>query len=202
MKRTQAEEEANALTHFAWFILSLVSLIWSMLNGYDGLTLHSFGSLLAALGSTIYHKHDNEDHQGKQALRGMDKVCIFLFMGFAAVSFNFAQETDWVVSSFFVMLFSLILSVLYAMNVMKDASSENYYLILVISVIASSSHLIYGWHSNVEATVPFLLGLASYALGYHFYSKGDDSKWAHTAWHVMVMVGWAFHSVALLRLSS
>lgn len=179
-----------------------MSLVWSMMHGYDGLVLHSFGSLLAAFGSTMYHKHDSDDHHGKQAMRSMDKVCIFLFMGFTALSFGFAQGSVWLLLSFFVMFVSLILSALYALNIVKETKSEIYYMILAIGTLMTSLHLLCPWHSNIKTSSALILGLVCYALGYYFYTKDDESKWMHTVWHVLVMMGWAFHCVALSYLST
>ena len=202
MKRTYAEEIVNALTHFLWLIFSLVVLIWSMLRGHDGLVLHSFGSFLVALGSTMYHKHGNDDQQGKQALRRLDKICIFLFMGFVALSFGFAQGSSLLILSFFVMLISLIVSVLYSMNIIKEVASENYSKILAIGALMTSLHVLCPWHFNAKTSMTFVLGLTSYALGYYFYSKDEESKWMHSAWHIMVMIGWAFHCATLIYFST
>jgi hemolysin III len=202
MNRTKIEETVNAATHLAWFFLAFVSLLWSDQHGYDELALHSFGAMVAALGSAFYHKHDNDDAVGKSFMRKVDKFCIFVFMGLVSMSFGAALGSVWFHLSSMVLILSLIVAVLYAMNVVKESESENYYMIIALGALLSALHVACPRHLSIDVLIPFGLGLASYAIGYYCYRRDDQLKWMHSFWHVFVMIGWAFHSMAIIELTS
>lgn len=201
MKRTKAEEAVNALTHLCWFFFAFVCLMWSATYGHNALILHSFGAMIAALGSAIYHEHDSDDVIGKHAMLKLDKLGIFIFMGMVSMSFGLALNSTWRHLPSMMMAASFILAILYAMNIVKESKSEICHMMLAFGILLSILHAGHSWQPSWQALMLFGQGLTFYAIGYWCYKKDAELKWMHSFWHAFVMMGWAAHSLTIFELT-
>lgn len=204
VEQTLAEEIANAFTHGAGFILSLIGMIILIYNSLSGTVWHVvscslYGStlLILFLISTLYHSISNL--AVKRIFRRLDHISIFLLIAGTYMPLTLVAlkgTLGWII-------FSLQCAFCFVGVFFKAFYGPRY---PVVSLIV---YLLMGWVA-IFAINPILTALSFkglmwilyggifYTLGVIFFVADQKFHFFHAIWHVFVLLGSACHFVMVL----
>ena len=194
---SKKEEFLNTLTHFFGLILTLVGIPFMLHfnNDYTEYSLFSiilflFGLFCVYLTSTLYHY--TKDNKLKSVFQKLDHISIFyLILGsYAPVCLitllDFSGITIFLIV-FILAIIGTILKVFFTGKIEK--ASLLLYLVmgwLIISDIGTLFSLI-----PVQAKILLAISGLSYTIGTLFYRS--NKQYAHTIWHLFVLIGSTTH---------
>ena len=194
---SKKEEFLNTLTHFFGLILTIIGIPFMLYfnNDYTKYSLFSiilflFGLFCVYLTSTIYHYTTNK--KLKSVFQKLDHISIFyLILGsYAPVCLitllDFSGITIFLIV-FILAIIGTILKVFFTGKIEK-ASLLLYIVMgwLIISDIGTLFSLI-----PIHAKILLAISGLSYTIGTLFYRS--NKEYAHTIWHLFVLLGSTTH---------
>lgn len=203
-KQSLQEEFANSITHGFGILFSIVAIsllvTFSILNGstIEIVSSSVFGASILFLYtfSTLYHA--TQEVKIKSWLRTFDHIGIYLLIAGTYTPFLLLiirGTLGWIFFSIIwgLALFGVIFKIFFTHR-FKKAS-----LILYLGMGWMAIFLVKPLYSNLDASILTLIaaGGVSYTLGTIFYTK-TAMRFAHTIWHLFVLVGTVFHFIAIL----
>jgi hemolysin III len=194
---SKKEEFLNTLTHFFGLILTIVGIPFMLHfnNDYTEYSLFSiilflFGLFCVYLTSTLYHY--TKDNKLKSVFQKLDHISIFYLILGSYAPVCLITLLDFSGINIFLIVFILaiigtILKVFFTGKIEK-ASLLLYLLMgwLIISDIGTLFSLI-----PVQAKILLAVSGLSYTIGTLFYRS--NKQYAHTIWHLFVLVGSTTH---------
>ena len=204
MIRAQEEEVVNAATHFISAIITLLItflvIFVEHLSIQQALPAYIMG-LTASwtfLSSYMYHSSYTEPKRERNRL--VDKASIYLMIAGSGSGMCLAgaPSTLSVVCCLLLILTStiLIINLCVKKDVSETFSVTSYVLMGWLAVIPASGIFTPCVFTSGTAFLLVLGGGISYSAGVVFY-VGDTKKWYHTIWHILSMVGFTFHFLAM-----
>ena len=197
------EEFWNTITHFIGFILVLIGIPFlfyfdSGITSYSKLSLilFSIGLLLVYFSSTAYHYVNKI--KIKKKLQIFDHLSIYyLILGsYAPVCLITLYNSSGVLIFLIVLFFAIIgtfLKLFFSVKI--ERISLLIYLVmgwLIIVDINTLFELI-----NLNAKILLITSGLSYSFGVVFYYN-DNTKFFHSIWHILVLVGSTLHYLFIL----
>ena len=194
---SKKEEFLNTLTHFFGLILTIVGIPFMLHfnNDYTEYSLFSiilflFGLFCVYLTSTLYHY--TKDNKLKSVFQKLDHISIFYLILGSYAPVCLITLLDFSGINIFLVVFILaiigtILKVFFTGKIEK--ASLLLYLVmgwLIISDIGTLFSLI-----PVQAKILLAVSGLSYTIGTLFYRS--NKQYAHTIWHLFVLVGSTTH---------
>jgi len=194
---SKKEEFLNTLTHFFGLILTIVGIPFMLHfnNDYTEYSLFSiilflFGLFCVYLTSTLYHY--TKDNKLKSVFQKLDHISIFYLILGSYAPVCLITLLDFSGINIFLIVFILtiigtILKVFFTGKIEK--ASLLLYLVmgwLIISDIGTLFSLI-----PVQAKILLAISGLSYTIGTLFYRS--NKQYAHTIWHLFVLVGSTTH---------
>lgn len=194
---SKKEEFLNTLTHFFGLILTIVGIPFMLHfnNDYTEYSLFSiilflFGLFCVYLTSTLYHY--TKDNKLKSVFQKLDHISIFYLILGSYAPVCLITLLDFSGINIFLIVFILaiigtILKVFFTGKIEK--ASLLLYLVmgwLIISDIGTLFSLI-----PVQAKILLAVSGLSYTIGTLFYRS--NKQYAHTIWHLFVLVGSTTH---------
>ena len=194
---SKKEEFLNTLTHFFGLILTIVGIPFMLHfnNDYTEYSLFSiilflFGLFCVYLTSTLYHY--TKDNKLKSVFQKLDHISIFYLILGSYAPVCLITLLDFSGINIFLIVFILaiigtILKVFFTGKIEK--ASLLLYLVmgwLIISDIGTLFSLI-----PVQAKILIAVSGLSYTIGTLFYRS--NKQYAHTIWHLFVLVGSTTH---------
>jgi len=207
-KQSLQEEFANSITHGFGILFSIIAIsllvTFSVLNGTAihivSCSLFGGSILLLYTFSTLYHAFQEE--KIKSWLRTFDHIGIyFLIAGTYTPFLLLAVGGLWGWIFFGIIwsltLFGLIFKIFYTHR-FKRAS-----LLLYLGMGWLAVFLVKPLVENLSITTLALIvsGGLSYTLGILFYTR-NQMRFAHTIWHIFVLVGTILHFIAIMFMLS
>ena len=194
--RTLEEEVINAYSHLVSAIVSFV-VCFIYLNRIEAdvqklqFVILSLTSSWTFFSSFLYH--NTTDIKKKARNLVLDRVGIYLMITATGVSFALGSSDDFnkMLFCIFILFSSSFLIIKYcAKKYENELYSVISYLIFAIVCILPITGA-FNKNSLVdESTVELLtLSLICYAIGVIFYTI-DSKKWAHTIWHMLVVLAY------------
>lgn len=204
LEQTIPEEIANAITHGVGIVVSIVALVLMVVYACHYhqvkaiVSASIFGASLIALyfSSTLYHAVWHL--KTKQILQMIDHMMIYLLIAGTYTPFTLvALGGGWGWS-----LFGVIWGLALAGIVFKLFFTGKFEKLSVGIYIAM------GWLAIIAIkpflhAIPFaglmwvIAGGLAYSIGIIFYA-GDRIRYAHTIWHIFVLLGSLCHVIAIL----
>jgi hemolysin III len=203
-KQSLEEEFANSISHGFGILFSIIAIsllvTFSVLNGntLDIVSCSIFGGsiLLLYTFSTLYHAA--QEPRIKAWLRTFDHIGIYFLIAGSYTPFLMMAVKGMLGWIFFgivwsLALFGIVFKIFYTHR-FKKASLILYLgmgwmgILLVKPMLESLS---------IYALTLVAAGGISYTLGTVFYTR-PNMRFAHTVWHVFVLVGTILHFVAIL----
>ena len=194
---SKKEEFLNTLTHFFGLILTIVGIPFMLHfnNDYTEYSLFSimlflFGLFCVYLTSTLYHY--TKDNKLKSVFQKLDHISIFYLILGSYAPVCLITLLDFSGINIFLIVFILtiigtILKVFFTGKIEK--ASLLLYLVmgwLIISDIGTLFSLI-----PVQAKILLAISGLSYTIGTLFYRS--NKQYAHTIWHLFVLIGSTTH---------
>jgi hemolysin III len=205
IEQSYGEEIANAITHGAGFILSLLGLIILIYNSalsgtmwhVVSTSLYGITLLLLFLISTLYHSITHPT--AKTIFRKLDHISIFLliagtYMPLTLVALNgplgwFLFSLQWAFS-----LIGIIFKVCCGHRY-EIASLILYLLMGWVAIFAIKPIMI---ALSLKGFMWILYGGIFYTIGVLFFVGDKKFQYFHAVWHVFVLLGSACHFVVVL----
>lgn len=202
--RTLEEEVVNAYSHLLAAVVSL-AICAIFLDRIDR-SLHKIQFLIFGLTGTwtffssfLYHNTMKTKKRARNLV--LDRVGIYLMITATGLSFSLGSVSDFSKLVFCSLVLAgggyLVISYC-AKRFENELYSVVSYLIFAIVCILPITGI---FNENIlvsEKTISLLIGgLLCYAAGVVFYTI-DSKKWAHTAWHAFVTLGYAASIISML----
>jgi hemolysin III len=203
LKALSIEEAANSLTHGVGLLLSVVGFIvlvtLAVINGgrWNIASAIVYGSSLVILygASTFYHSAISP--RAKSILQLVDHCCIYLLIAGSYTPFALIVLRNGIGTGLF--LFAWIFA---AVGIITKVLFE-----IRSGFISALIYLVMGWVGVIAVEpiyqavgiVPLILAMAgglSYSLGVIFFGW-KSIKHHHAIWHIFVLMGSAFHFIAI-----
>jgi len=204
MIRPQEEEVINATTHFIsaiiTFLITFLVIFVKQLTVQQALPVYIMGltATWTFWGSYLYHSSYSEPKRGRNRL--VDKTAIYLMIAGSGSGMCLAGAPSLLSIVCCLLLFLTSTALIINLCVKKEVSET----------FSVTSYILMGWLAVIPASgiftpciftsgITFLLVLAggiAYSIGVVFY-VGDSRKWYHTIWHILVMIGFSFHFLAV-----
>lgn len=196
--RTQEEEVVNAYSHLISSILSLV--FCAVFIGRVNEVIQQLQILLLGVGSfwtffSSFLYHNTAKAKLRQRNLVLDRVGIYLMIAASGLSFALAaiDDSTKIIYSGLILCVNCFLVARYCCFKREESELYSVASCLIFSVLCivpitgifNESSLV-----NQETVFSLIFGLLCYCTGVIFYTV-DSKKWAHTAWHVLVSVGYA-----------
>ncbi|MBK24261.1 MAG: hypothetical protein CME70_09705 [Halobacteriovorax sp.] len=200
---SEAEEKANALTHFFGVLFALYvifDLVWSAYP-FGAKAVLSYGAFglslfLMYLSSTYYHLEKNETR--KLMLKKCDHMAIFILIAGTFtpfLMFNIATpKSIWFCAFFWLYALGGVLFKLFGKKERRKLSLFIY--------LAMGWSALFMW-SDLKEVLPqksvdyILFGGLSYTVGSVFYMM-KRIRYTHMVWHLFVMGGTTMHYLAIV----
>ena len=204
MIRAQDEEVINATTHFISAIITF--LITFLVIFAKQLTIQqAFPVLLMGLtatwtfwGSYMYHSSYSQPKRGRNRL--VDKTAIYLMIAGSGSGMCLTGAPSFLSIICCLLLFlastGLIINLCIKKEVSETFSITSYILMGWLAVIPASGIFTPCFFTTGVAFFLVLAGGVAYSIGVVFY-VGDSRRWYHTIWHILVMIGFTFHFLAV-----
>lgn len=203
MYLSPADERANVATHGLGILLSVLAMLyfWSTTTGLSiGLRFSCMAfticMLLVYVFSTL--SHAVQQPAARNRMRAWDQGTIYLLIVGTYSPFIW-QGTE---GSFRTAMLALVWALAFYGFCSKVFASHR------VNAVATLTYLALGWLPAIPLvrSTPWicflwmLLGGISYSVGVVFLKKSEQVRYAHAAWHVMVMLGSACHCIAIHQL--
>lgn len=203
-KQSQQEEFANSITHGFGILFSIIAIsllvTFSVLDGsaIDIISCSLFGGsiLLLYTFSTLYHA--TPEGPVKTWLRTFDHIGIYFLIAGTYTPFlliGIQGQTGWLFFGIVwtLALLGIIFKIFYTDRFQK--ASLIFYLGMGWMAVFIAKPLL----ENLSITSLSLIaaGGISYTLGTIFYTR-TAMRFAHTIWHLFVLVGTVLHFIAIL----
>jgi hemolysin III len=203
-KQTLQEEFANSITHGFGILFSIVAIsllvTFSVLEGstLQVVSCSVFGGsiLLLYTFSTLYHAF--QDEKIKSWLRTFDHIGIYFLIAGTYTPFlliGIPGTFGWIFFGIIwsLTLFGIVFKIFYTHR-FKKAS-----LVLYLSMGWLAIFMIKPLLENLSMSTLYMVvaGGLSYTLGTVFYIR-QQMRFAHTIWHLFVLLGTILHFVAIL----
>ena len=197
------EEIANVLSHGLGAVLSLIGLIFLILEGLRNnspiqvLSYTIFGLSLVALysASSIYHFVKSEN--AKAIFKKIDHICIYYLIAGSYTPFLLLSVSGATSYVLFITVWSMaVIGTIYKLFEKKKNIyiSVSFYLIMGWLIIFAKEQML---QNLSEGTFELLLvGGLFYTLGVPFYLM-KKTPFTHALWHLMVLGGSIFHFFAV-----
>lgn len=198
-----ADERANVVTHAVGILLSLLAMLyfWSHTAGLNvGLRLSCFAFTLCMLLVYVFStlSHAVQQPAARHRMRAWDQGTIYLLIVGTYSPFIWQGTEGHLRTVMLLLVWGLAFYGFYS----KVFASHR------INAVATITYLALGWLPAIPliGTTPWvcflwmLLGGVSYSIGVLFLKKSAQVRYAHAAWHLMVMLGSACHCIAIRQL--
>ena len=203
------EEIANAITHGAGLLASLIALpvlIWSASQSHDGARVTGaaiFGATLVLLytASTLYHSFP--PGRTKRVFRVLDHGAIYLLIAGTYTPFALgALRGPWVWS-----LLAVSWALAVAGVIMKSTVGFRYEKLSTVIYVAMGWMAVVAIKPLMEHVAPagliwLIVGGLCYTGGVVFYATDRRLWYGHAIWHVFVAAGSVCHFFAVLGYST
>lgn len=195
MFRTPEEEAVNAYTHLFATFLSTIAAILLVFKAPDNIAriqslILGGCSSYAFFASFLYHGSAEEISRARN--RVLDRAAIFIMISGSGLSLSLSNQ-DSITTSVMIVVIIALSSALTTKYCLSREENETASLI---------SYILLAWVCLLPGTGLFGINLISsnhlewiissgvlYSIGVVFYVY-DSKKWYHTAWHIMVMLGY------------
>jgi hemolysin III len=194
------DEKANVITHGFGLVVAIcfTPVLLASENvylPYLGLCVFSFGMIAMFFCSTFYHLA-NKDVR-KNRWRILDHLSIFILIGstytpFILFYFHTDAGMQFLLLHWIIILFGIGFKLVFQTK--YEIVSLSLYLILGWMVLFIYKDITYNMADSVRYWL--LGGGISYTIGVYFYVK-THLAWHHAIWHIFVILGCAFHWIAL-----
>lgn len=205
---TQFEEKIHTLTHIPGIILGLVILIFFIIKSslsvsafsFIGEFIYGFSFFILFCASSAYHY--STDLQKKLLLKKIDHSCIFLFMAGCYTPFILNNMTvDW---KYFFLAFVWMIAIAGVFYKFKLKQKNIFFSVSLYMIFAYMCFLA---KKDLLDMIPaqafknLLIGGIFYTIGAFFYVL-KKVKYHHAIWHILVIIGAAFHFMAVYQSKS
>jgi len=204
MIRAQEEEVINATTHFIsgviTFLITFLVIFVKQLTTQQAFPIYIMGvtATWTFLSSYLYHSSYSEPKRERNRL--VDKASIYLMIAGSGSGMCLAGAPSLLSIVCCLLLFlmstSLIINLCVKKEVSETFSVTSYILMGWLAVIPASGIFTPCVFTSGFALFLVLAGGVAYSVGVVFY-VGDSKKWYHTIWHLLVMMGFIFHFLAM-----
>lgn len=204
---TEAEEQANTITHGLGLLLSLVGLLYFLVDAQLWnhkliFGIYGLGVVLSYMTSTLYH--GAEQGWRKHRLRLADHASIYLHIAGSYTPYLVLAGASWLSTATLGMLWLVaLLGAGFKLFVPDIDRFESYSVLSYLAMGWFFPLLLFDVYENLpEHTLTLLVvGGLIYTSGILFY-RWESLKYNHAIWHVFVVVAGICHYGAALLLYS
>lgn len=203
--QSPAEERANSLSHGLGFLLAAAAwpVLWQWSTARGGLATHAaavsvFALTMMALYAASALCHGLPPGRAKHLFDRVDRAAIYLFIAgsytpFAATAL--VDATAWAMLGLVWLMAGIGVAVALLQKVERPLLSTGLYVALGWLVLLAALP----WIGRLQALGMGLLvaGGAAYTLGAVLFLLSARLRFAHLAWHLMVMLGSGLHVAAV-----